>query len=367
MTRTTTTLVNLGVILVLACPGAISAFAQEPDAIAQAAAWQPADPADVRRQLFAWLDERQVDEATRAKAAKLWPEDSSQPTGVELLTRLADTVALVDDDWRKLVDLCSKPRTDLVPPSPVWLANPRASTGVTPVPPDSTGVTPVPPLVANNLRLLYGRWLAHESLFDEARVQLDGLLPDDVVDPASLLFYQGVVYHRLLDKEAGLKAIELLLSGADQIPRRYVAVGRLIEADLKGLKVDSLDHIARRMDDIRRRLDLGRTGEKVRRVQEGVIESLDKLIEELEAQRQQASAAGAGNLQPQSPAEESRIVGGKGPGEVTKRDIGSGSGWGDLPPKQREEAFQQIGREFPAHYRDVIEQYFRKLASQGSQ
>ena len=350
MTRTTTRLVNLVAILVLACPSAISARAQAPDAIAKAAAWQPADPGDVRRQLFAWLDERQSDEATRAKAAELWPEDSSQPSGVELLIRLAEAVALVDDNARKLVDLCSKPRTDLVPPSHAWLADPQT-----------------PPLVANNLRLLYGRWLAHESLFDESRAQLDGLLPDAVVDPASLLFYQGVVHHRLLDKEAGVKAIELLLAGADQSPRRYVAVGRLIEADLKGLKVDSLDHIARRMEDIQRRLDLGRTGEKVRRVEDGVIGSLDKLIKELEDQRQQANAAGAGDLQPSSPAEDSRLVGGKGPGEVTKRDIGSGSGWGDLPPKEREEALQQIGREFPAHYRDVIEQYFRKLASQGSQ
>jgi len=59
-------------------------------------------------------------------------------------------------------------------------------------------------------------------------------------------------------------------------------------------------------------------------------------------------------------------MGGKGRGEVTKRKIGTGSGWGDLPPKQREEALQQIGREFPSHYRDVIEQYFRKLANEGS-
>ena len=60
-------------------------------------------------------------------------------------------------------------------------------------------------------------------------------------------------------------------------------------------------------------------------------------------------------------------MGGKGPGDVTKRNIGSESDWGDLPPKEREEALQQIGRDFPAHYRDVIEQYFKKLASEGSE
>jgi hypothetical protein len=223
-----------------------------------------------------------------------------------------------------------------------------------------------PPLVANNLRLLYGRWLAGESLFDEALEQLDGLQPQDVVDPATLLFYQGIVHQRLLDREAGLKAIERLLTGVDHCPRRYTAVARLIQADLERLEVDSLDHIARRMGDVRRRLDLGRTGPTVRKIEDGVIESLDKLIKEMEEQQQQSSSAEANAVQSSSPARDSQPLGGKGPGEVTKRDIGGGSGWGDLPPKQREEALQQIGRQFPSHYRDVIEQYFRKLASEGS-
>ena len=60
-------------------------------------------------------------------------------------------------------------------------------------------------------------------------------------------------------------------------------------------------------------------------------------------------------------------MGGKGAGDVTKRNIGSKSGWGNLPPKKREEALQQIGRDFPSHYRDKIEQYFRKLANQDSE
>jgi len=313
------------------------------------ATWQPAAAAEVRAKVFAWLDERQADEATRAKAAELWPADSSELGGVELLMRLAQTFALVDENARKLVDLCSNPGASPTLPSQAWLDDPAT-----------------PPLLAHNLRLLYGRWLAHESLFDESLEQLGRLRPGDVVDPATLLFYQAVVHYRLLDKEAGTKAAEQLLAAPDQVPRRYAAVARLIEADLKGLKVDSLDHIARRMEDIGRRLDLGRTGQKVRKIEDGVIESLDKIIKDLEEQQQQASAAGAGNVQPSSPADESRIISGKGPGEVTKRDVGAESGWGNLPPKQRDEALQHIGREFPSHYRDVIEQYFRKLATEGS-
>ncbi len=337
------------IVAILLGMGLAAACAQTLGEKSETAPWRPCDPAEARARVLAWLDERGVDEATRAKAAEHWPADSAPSEGTELLARLVRTFALVDEDARGLVDLCAKPAADGAPPSQAWLADPKT-----------------PPLVANNLRLWYGRWLAQGAMFDESREQLAGLEPEDVVDPATLLFYQAVVYHRLLDQEAGMKALERLLAGVDQSPRRYVAVARLMQADLKGLKPDSLDHIARRMDDVRRRLDLGRSGPKVRKIEDGVIESLDKLIEKLEAQRQQASAASSGNFQPASPAEESRTMGGKGRGEVTKRKIGTESGWGDLPPKRREEALQQIGREFPSHYRDVIEQYFRKLANEGS-
>ena len=49
---------------------------------------------------------------------------------------------------------------------------------------------------------------------------------------------------------------------------------------------------------------------------------------------------------------------------MKSKNIGNHSGWGDLPPKEKEEAIQQISKEFPSHYRDIIEQYFRKLASE---
>jgi hypothetical protein len=140
--------------------------------------------------------------------------------------------------------------------------------------------------------------------------------------------------------------------------------------DLTGLKEDSLDHIARRMEDIRRRLELGRAGQQVRGIEDGVIKSLDKLIDELEKkqqQQQQQASSSSGKMQPSTPAPDSQIMGGQGRGEVTKKDIGDESGWGNLPPKQREEAMQQIGRDFPAHYRDVIEQYFRRLAGEGNE
>ena len=138
---------------------------------------------------------------------------------------------------------------------------------------------------------------------------------------------------------------------------------------MTSLEDESLDHIARRMRDVTRRLGLGRAGAQTRRVQDGVIESLDKLIAAIEKQQQQQDQSGSGGVGGSGkggtgkPMDDSRIADGKGPGDVTRRDIGDTEGWGNLPPHKREEALQQIGREFPAHYREAIEHYFKRLAA----
>ena len=59
---------------------------------------------------------------------------------------------------------------------------------------------------------------------------------------------------------------------------------------------------------------------------------------------------------------DSKLGANSGPGKVSVRRIGNGSGWGNLPAKERAESLQQIGRDFPSHFREVIEAYFRKLA-----
>jgi len=328
-----------------------SGAGRTPDALSKAPAWSAPSADRVRSEVLAWLEQQKPQASVRSAAAALWSGLQADASGPEILVRMAETFALVDENARKLVQLCSKPRTEPVLPKQGWLADSKTL-----------------PLVARNMRLLFGLWLAQQSMLEEALEQLGALGPGEVVDPASLLFYQAVCHHGLLDRDAAMESIGLLLEGGDQAPRRYVAVAKMMQEDLKGLKEETLDHIARRMEDIRRRLDLGHAGKKVLQVEDGVIASLDKLIKELEErQRQQQGSAGGGNIQSSSPAQDSQILGGKGPGEVDKKKVGNKSGWGDLPPRQREEALQQIGREFPAHYRDLIEQYFRKLANEGSE
>jgi hypothetical protein len=60
---------------------------------------------------------------------------------------------------------------------------------------------------------------------------------------------------------------------------------------------------------------------------------------------------------------DSRIAKQKGPGNVDKKDIGRKSEWGDLPVETREQIKQQLGKDLPAHYYDLIQQYFGNRAA----
>jgi hypothetical protein len=345
-------LLMIGLFTAMASSRIVAADVKPNQEFSQKATWQIPTVEIAREQALAWLASRQVDEPTRLGVEMLWSSAVENGNGY-LLDLLAATFAAADPRARELLAACSQPRRKVALPDVAWLA--EADRG---------------PLEQHNLRLLYGRWLVQEALYDEALEQIGQLEPADVVDPSALLFYQAVIHHRTLNREAGLKAIARLMERESGIPRRYTSVARLMQADLEALKDESLDHIARRMDDIRRRLDLGRAGPKVRGVEDGVIASLDKIIEELEKQQQAAAAAAKaaqGNMRPTMPARDSVPMGGKSAGDVAKKPVGNQSGWGDLPPRQRQEALQQIGKDFPAHYRDVIEQYFRKLASESSE
>ncbi len=360
-------MIAAGLLVSIAAAGPARAVdSPHPQEFQQPASWHPMSADDVRKQTLEWLSKRSPDDTVRRQVESLWASDETPsahvsgdedegtaavapPTSEEMLARVAATFSLADPQAKALIEICRHKRDGIALPEFAWLT-----------------AAETPAWERANLQLLYGRWLAHERLYDEALVQLADLKAEEVVDPASLLFYQGVIYHHMLDKEPGAAALTRLLEQDDRLPRRYVSVARLMLADLQDLEDDSLDHIARRMHDIQRRLDLGRAGSKVRAVEDGVIASLDKLIEDLEKQAKSAGGGGAGGgaMRPSAPAPDSRIIEGKGPGLVDRKDLGHKAGWGNLPPKQRQEALQQIGKDYPAHYRDMIEQYFRKLASE---
>lgn len=337
-------------------------FAREPS-------WAPPAVAAVRAEVLEWLADRVADDPAGAvlveRGRAVWTARETA-AGFDLLDAVMETLALGEPRIAEVWEMAGGPAggrslpatTDPVrlPTDEPWLDDPA-----------------IAGFERDAVRLWLGRQLVRHERFDDALPLLVGLDVADVVDPAALLFHRAACLHWLLQTDEAIDTLDQLLERADDIPVRYERLARLLRADMVALEDDSLDHVARRMRDVTRRLGLGRPGGDTRRVQEGVIASLDKMIKDLEdqqqQQQQQQGAGGGGGAGGQggaaAPLDESRLAGGRGPGEVKNRSFDQDGSWGDLPPKDREESLQQIGREFPPHYREAIEQYFKRLATGG--
>jgi hypothetical protein len=343
--------VSLGFLTGIAVVAAAWTALNADESLEKRASWQQPTRAEVKQAIDAWLADRELDELTRTRLDVLWSDEAARAFDQDRLDLLAETISMIHLETRAMIELCSAPQRPLILPQFEFLDSEETAA-----------------FVRNHLRLYLARWLAQQALYDESLEMVRGIQPEEVVDPASLLFYQGVGYHRMLQRDECLQVVSRLLENKGQIPRRYETVAMLMESDIKPMQADSLDEIARLMDDIERRLGFGRAGARVRQQEDDVIAKLDKMIEELEKQmqQQQASSSGSGGSQGSSPMRDSNPGGDSGPGDVDPRRLGTRANWGNLPPKERQEALQQIAKGLPSHYREVIEEYFRKLARDGN-
>lgn len=313
------------------------------------ASWSMPSAAEVKAQLDDWLNTKELSELQREEIDLLWTADGGDLSKAQLLEQVATTIAVAEPEAKELAKLCRTPRTAAPLPEFTILKDEAQ-----------------PAVVRDNLRLLYGVWLARHDLHEEALEQFGGLTANDVADPAALLFYQSVCHHRLRNKEACLPAIAKLMEREREVPRRFREVAELMRADLAPLEADSLDEVARLMDSIRRRLEQARVGTRVRKEEEEVIAKLDKLIEEMEKDGDGPMTPSPAPFDPSKSADEAQPSGVTGEGNVDNRNLKNSGNWGNLPPKARQEALQQISKELPAHYREAIEEYFRKLAREGA-
>ncbi|MCA8990465.1 MAG: hypothetical protein KDA88_00715 [Planctomycetaceae bacterium] len=303
---------------------------------------------ELKASVDAWLLKRDLlASPVRDGVAPLWNfQDSPGPN--QLFDALMRTYYFADDDVRSLVDTCMTQPTsgELLDLTPIMNHSDE-------------------PLFTNNVQYFYARHLAVLNLYEEALLTFDGVEPHALVDPAGYFFYRAVCEHHLLLKEDGLATISKLLNDTEQIPLRYQKVGELLQNDLENLEEKSIGEVARQMRDVERRLELGRAGQRVQRVEERIIATLDEIIEKMEQQQSGGGGGGGGQMQtPPSgnPSDESYVGGVKGPGETDRKDVGHKDDWGDLPPKAQTAAKNLLERQFPAHYRQAVEEYLKKIA-----
>ena len=191
-------------------------------------------------------------------------------------------------------------------------------------------VEALPKSMRMSLRTWLGRELVRARLYDEALPVIAEVDPIESIDPASSLFFRGACYHALLMKKEALADLRKLLENEGVAPIRYVRTAKMMIADIKPLKEDSLDEISRLMTDVSRRLDLGRSDEQTKDQEQKIIDKLTKLIEKLEEQQQQQQQQqqGSGSGSPQQgkegkgqPMQDSQIAGTPGNGCLLGRLI----------------------------------------------
>jgi len=311
----------------------------------------PPTAADARTKALQWVAERGVtDKVVLEQVAREWVVDQSSLTAEDIFHRVIRTLTTADAAAKNIVDACQE-----ATPIATW---PRDIVPQT----DSMNE-----FARQHLRLHVGRFLAQRQLYEEALEVLVAVDPKQVVDPASYFFQRAICEHQLLKKGDAMRSLGNLLDNTQNIPERYKAVALLMRHDLEQLKEASLGEVAKKMSDVERRLTLGRGGEKTQKVEEEIVEALDEIIKKVEEQQQGGGGGGGGQggnqNQSGGAANDSSVKGATAPGEVDKKDIGNKAGWGTLPPKKATEAKNVINRNFPSHYREAIEQYFKKLAN----
>lgn len=309
----------------------------------------PMPAAEVRARLSRFVEEQSLGDAERAAMLQVWGEPGAADPA-QLLERAVSALGAVDAELA------------------TFAADSQTATAFTfESLKEQAGRHAADRFVTSNLHAWLGRCLAEQRLYDEALQVLLVVDPEYAIDPAAVLFFKAVAAQEILEIPEALTALDQLLRLTEQVPVRYLTIAELMQTELSGLQSQSLGEIARLMTDSERRLDLGRAGEQVQGVQERIVASLDELIKKIE--EQQGGGGGGGGSgdsnsnQSSSAADDSKVKGNTAPGETDSKKFGKEGNWGDLPEKQQAAAKNLINREFPSHYRQAIEMYFKKLAT----
>jgi hypothetical protein len=310
---------------------------------------------EARSQALAWLEAVGKSDAATLKAFdEIWSKERP------VADRVAQTLALGNAEAAKLLAEARDPAK----PAPTTV-------------PAAFKDGKLPTFYKANLALAFAKALSQRRVYEEALEALKAVKPEQVVDPATYLFHRAVAEYALLQKDPANRTILRLLDDAVDVPDRYKMVAVLMALDMQSWRDKDLAAIARKMDNIERRLELARGGPQTQKIQKEVIARLDELIKRMENQANGSSQSNGGSCpnggqqpnggQPNSPMPDSRLANNSGPGKVDpKRLEALAKEWGKLPDKQRAEAMQELTRDLPPKYREVIETYFRKLAASES-
>jgi hypothetical protein len=258
---------SLAVALLVAASGpALADAGKKPTRDASSfGALKAPDAAEVRKQAEAWLKSVGKDDAAKIKT--IW--ESDRP----LLDRVADTLAFGDTVAARLLT----DSRDAGTPAPVAV-------------PALLKDAKKPAFFRNNLALAYARLLTGRKVYEEALETFALVKPEDVVDPSAYFFHKAVCEHALMLKDQADGSIDRLLVDVMDAPERHRMVAALMHFDMLTWQEKDLGWIARKMDNIQRRLDLKRGGKHTQKMQKEVLVRLDEMIKEIENRQKQGGS-----------------------------------------------------------------------------
>jgi hypothetical protein len=328
-----------------------------------------------KAKLAAWLKEvGQADAANLQKLDAVWKE-----TQRGILDRVGDSLALGDPTAAKLMAEARDP----LAPAPIVLPGVFKN--------EKTSA-----FFRANLALVYARALTNRRVYEEGLDTLKLFSADQTADPAAYLFHRAVCEHAMQRKpEASKTILRLLEEGASISPDRYKTVATLMLIDMHTWKEKDLGDIARKMDNIERRLDIARGGPETQRQQREVLNRLDEMIKKMENANKNKKKPGDGPKKDgppgppsdgngdecpdgSTPGDKSGPPKGINPSKSPAQDVGDAGGeskgtvdqakfkklvadWGRLPPREQQRALQELTNGMAARHREAIENYFKSL------
>jgi hypothetical protein len=316
-----------------------------------------------------WLKEVGKSDADTLKKVEAIFADAEKP----VLDKVTEVLVLGDADAAKILADARDPNAPAPTEIPSVLRDPKKST-----------------FLKANLAISYAKALTGKRVFEEALDSLKTQKVENTVDPGAFLFYKAVAEHELAPvhdqmKDDANRTILRLLDDVVDAPERYKMIAALMHFDMLTWKSEKdkdviarLGGVGRIMGNIERRLDLSRGGPVTQEMQKRVLVNLDEMIkEEEEKQNQQGQGSGSGkgkgqqkgqstpnnNINASRPQEDSFGGNGSGPGNVDPKKFKElAQVWGTLPEKERAKALLELTSRMPDKHRQLIQDYFKKLA-----
>jgi len=137
----------------------------------------------------------------------------------------------------------------------------------------------------------------------------------------------------------------------------FVAINARAQEDATGTPLEDITHD---MKVAANHLSKKVTDKPPQEAQDEAVAKLDKLIQELEKERQSMGSGSTPN--PSRPAMASNVRSGPGGMGELHGTRDQGDRWGQLPPHERDRILQSLTEGFPPHYQAILEAYYKRLA-----